>query len=152
MSWLRIDDIFPQHPKFSGWAVADKWAWLEVMVYCARYRTGGRIPEDLGLMPRSTTKRLLEKAERSGFIDRADDGGMVIHDWPIYNAATVTEKVAYYLAKHPGASANEVYKAIGGTRELVLAEVKRLQEGGSIGGSAEPSSEPDSELELRVVR
>lgn len=146
MSWLRLDDGFTKHPKFKGWTVAQKWAWLEVMEYCARYETGGRIPvEDLSLMPRSTTNQLLRKAEISGLIDRADDGGMVVHDWPIYNGTTIAEKVAYALAKHPDLSANQVHKLIGGTREVVLAEVARQRSTGSEPGTAEPQAEPETE-------
>jgi hypothetical protein len=138
MSWLRLDDGFTKHPKFSGWTAAQKWAWLEVMEYCARYETGGRIPHDLGVMPRSTTTSLLERASQAGLLDRADDGGLVIHDWLIYNGATIGEKVAYYLAKHPDASANEVHKALGGTREVVLSEVTRQRKPGSLTGTTEP--------------
>jgi hypothetical protein len=85
MSWLRTDDAFSQHPKFEGWTSAQKWAWLELMHYCARYRTAGRIPNDLTLLPRSTTEKLLERAETSGWIDRDRSGDRWIHDWRIYN-------------------------------------------------------------------
>jgi hypothetical protein len=44
--------------------------------------------------------------------------------------------VEEYLHEHPEASANEVYKEIGGKRVNVLAEVKRYrEEGGSLGGN-----------------
>lgn len=73
MAWLRLDDGFTKHPKFSGWTVREKWAWLEVMEYCARYSTGGVIPNDLSIMPRSTTQELLGKAIASGWIDEIAD-------------------------------------------------------------------------------
>lgn len=145
MSWLRLDDGFTQHPKLAGWTPAQKWAWLEVLSYCARYQTGGRIPADLSLMPRSVTAALLGRAEHSGLIDRADDSGKVVHDWPIYNGSTVEEKVAYYLAKHPDSTANEVVKALGGTREIVLAEVKKQRESGTNPGSESGTAEPEHE-------
>ena len=85
MAWLRLDDGFTKHPKFSGWTPAEKWAWLEVMEYCARYGTGGRIPDDLSLMPRTTTEKLLAKALLSGWLDVSEDGSRSIHDWSIYN-------------------------------------------------------------------
>jgi hypothetical protein len=84
MSWLRLDDGFPQHPKFEGWRAVDKWALLELMAYCARFRTRGMIPADPDLWPRSTTKRLLAKAVESGFVDDLD-GTLWIHDWATYN-------------------------------------------------------------------
>lgn len=146
MSWLRLDDGFTQHPKLAGWTPAQKWAWLEVLSYCARYQTGGRIPEDLNLLPRSVTPQLLKKAENARLIDRGDDGALIVHDWPIYNAPTVAEKVAHYLAQHPDATANDVHRVIGGTRQVVLSEVDRQRasgsDPGSTSGSAEPLTEP----------
>lgn len=89
MSWLRTDDAFSSHPKFEGWTAADKWAFLELMHYCARYRTGGRIPNDLGLLPRSVTARLLNRAEASGWLDHRSDA-LWLHDWDIYNPKDAT--------------------------------------------------------------
>jgi hypothetical protein len=84
MSWLRIDDNFPQHPKFEGWRAVDKWSWLEMMAYCARFSTGGRIPSDPQLWPRSVTQKLLDLALISGWIDERVDG-LWIHDFELYN-------------------------------------------------------------------
>lgn len=89
MSWLRIDDGFPQHPKFESWKPVEKWAWLEMMAYCARFSTAGRIPSDAALWPRSVTPRLLDLALVSGWIDEREDG-LWIHDWEKYNPADAT--------------------------------------------------------------
>ncbi len=85
MAWLRLDDGFTHHPKFEGWPPSRRWAWLEVMEYCARYNTRGRIPNDLSLLPKSTTETLLKQAEEAGWIDHDPQGGRLIHDWPKYN-------------------------------------------------------------------
>jgi hypothetical protein len=135
LSWLRLDDGFTKHPKFAGWTTAQKWAWLEVMEYCARYDTGGRIPDDFTLLPRSTTPKLLALAESSGWIDREADQRM-IHDWPLYSSSSIADKVAYYLGQYPDASANEIVRAVKANRQLVITEVKRLR-GGSETGSSE---------------
>lgn len=126
MSWLRIDDNFQQHPKFAGWKPADKWAFFELMGYCAKYKTRGRIPDDLGILPRTVTRRVIKMAQSSGWVDTAEDGSLWIHDWLVYNGQTAAEKVAAYLAANPEASANDVYRAVGGKREVVLAEVAKL--------------------------
>lgn len=123
MAWLRLDDGFTKHPKFEGWSPAQRWAWLEVMEYCARYTTRGRIPTDLGLLPRSTTAGLLAKAEASGWCARDASGALWINDWSLYNASTVEERVAAYLAKNPDATANDVQRNVGGKREIVLAAI-----------------------------
>lgn len=104
MSWVRTDDSFCQHPKFEGWPPARRWAWLEVMHYCARYQTGGRIPNDLSLLPRFCTKSLVNAAEKSGWVDRDSDGDLWIHDWEKYNPTdpTKAERQAKWRAKRNG--------------------------------------------------
>jgi hypothetical protein len=93
MSWLRLDDRFDQHPKFAGWTFGEKWAWLQVMLYCARYETRGRLPTDLSLMPRTTTQRLLNKAVESGWLESQEDGALWVHDWAIYNPSPDAERM-----------------------------------------------------------
>jgi hypothetical protein len=131
VSWLRTDDNFPQHPKFKGWSGAQKWAFVELMHYCARYRTGGHVPADLNLLPRPVNARLLGLAETSGWLDRDTDGELWIHDWFLYNG-TLEERVESYLAKYPEATANDVHKALGGNRQAVLVAVRDLRESGSV--------------------
>lgn len=93
MTWLRLDDGFDQHPKFAGWSVDNRWSWLQVMLYCARFQTKGRLPNDLSLMPRTVTKRLLKKAVESGWLDPQEDGTLVIHDWAVYNPSPDAERM-----------------------------------------------------------
>lgn len=135
MSWLRLDDRFTQHPKFSGWKPAERWAWLEVLEYCARYQTCGKVPEDVSLLPRSSSKTLLEKAVKSGLLDVENDGSRVVHDWQIYNGSSLEEKVSAYLSNHPNASANEVFRAVGGSRKAVLDLVLKLRADGTDNGT-----------------
>lgn len=138
MSWLRTDDGFTKHPKFEGWTPAQRWAWLEVMEYCARYETRGRIPTDLTLMSRSTTPRLLTAAEECGWCFRGEDGALWINDWDFYNPPRpadddVGKRVAEAIEARPEASANEVFKMVGGRRREVLAAVKALRAGSHVG-------------------
>jgi hypothetical protein len=123
--WLRLDDAFAQHPKFAGWTPAQKWAWLELLLWCAHHRTGGLIPDDPALLPRSCRQGLLERAERSGLIDRDAEGRRYVHDWQVYNGETLETRVAAYLEQHPTATANQVYRAVGGRRQEVLDIVRK---------------------------
>jgi hypothetical protein len=92
VSWLRLDDKFAEHPKFAGWTPREKWAWLSVMSYCARYRTGGIIPDDLRLLPKDCDKKLVEKARESGWLETNPDTGVeTIHDWDFYNPSDATQ-------------------------------------------------------------
>jgi hypothetical protein len=136
MSWLRIDDGFAQHPKIVQLTPKDRWTWLELLCYCARYRTGGRVPAGIAEVVRGTTPAFLARCERLRLLEAAAGGDFLVHDWQIYNGETIAEKVAAYLWKTPDATANEVHKSIGGKRETVLAEVARLRKtGGSPPGS-----------------
>lgn len=142
MAWLRLDDGFTKHPKFEGWKPAERWAWLEVMEYCARYRTRGRIPTDESLLPRSVTRQLLEKAERSGWCERRPESGspsgspepLWINDFDLYNppeldADELMERVKQAVEEHPGASANELARLIGGRRKAALEAIRRFRTG-----------------------
>lgn len=129
MSWLRIDDGFSRHPKVTALTHRERWVWVDLLCYCARYQTGGYLPDNVaGIVPGATPK----------FVNRCGELGLLniigqrirVHDWHVYNG-TVGDRVAHYLDENPDATANEVHKAVGGTRELVLIEVKRVKESGS---------------------
>jgi hypothetical protein len=108
MAWLRLDDAFPQHPKFEGWPPAQRWAFLELMSYCAKHRTEGRVPTDLTLLPRLVTGKLLRQAEDVGLIDRDPEGDLWVHDWSIYNPSDPTnaERQARHREKLRNAKRN----------------------------------------------
>ncbi len=128
MAWLRIDDGFSQHPKVVKLSRADRWTWLEVLCYCARFRTDGKVPSVVGEVVRGASPSFLQRCSEFGLLDHSD-GGYLVHDWTIYNGETIGEKVAYYLDKSPDASANEVHRAIGGKRDLVLSIVAQYRSG-----------------------
>jgi hypothetical protein len=136
MSWLRVDDGFTDHPKIVALGTpAKRWTWLRILTYTARYRSP-HVPAALREIIAEATPKYLQQCVEIGLIDVADDGSMSVHDWLIYNAGTIAEKVAVYLSSNPEASANQVYKALGGTREIVLGEVARQRATGSESGSA----------------
>lgn len=129
MSWLRIDDGFSRHPKVTALTHRERWTWLDVLCYCASYQTGGYLPEGIGgIVPGATTK-FLGRCGELGLVNVVGDR-LRVHDWHVYNG-TIGDRVAHYLDENPDATANEVHKAVGGTRELVLIEVKRVKESGS---------------------
>lgn len=127
MAWLKLDDGFPEHRKIINLKRADRWAWVELLCYCARQGEHGRIPEGVGDVLRNVTPAFLNNCTAAGLLDIEPDGTRWIHDWDIYNGSTVTERVAAYLDRHPDAPSNEVHKAVGGKREIVLAEIQKLR-------------------------
>lgn len=127
MAWLRIDDGFTEHRKLVELTRSDRWTWVEILCYCARQQNGGTVPSGIGDIIRRATPKYLARCVDLGLIDR-HDGTMTVHDWDIYNAATIEERVAAYVQNYPNATANEVHRAIGGKRALVLAAVAKLRE------------------------
>lgn len=155
MSWLRIDDGFTQHPKVIQLGVRDRWTWLDVLCYCARYRTGGTVTDTISEVVRGATPGFLSRCYGVGLLDRAGDV-YVVHDWNIYNGSTLDERVTAYLLAYPQASANEVVKSIGGSRNQVLESVARYRSGTAsteeLGKSgAAPGTAPGTEVVRKSV-
>jgi predicted DNA-binding transcriptional regulator AlpA len=126
MTWLRLDDGFAEHPKVLALGNAQaRWAWVEVLTYCARRKTGGRIPSGIEDVLKRATPAFLKRCEQVGLVEN-NGNGLVVHDWDVYNGA-LGERVAEYLEKHPDATANEVVKALGANRKTVLRLINALR-------------------------
>lgn len=108
MSWLRLDDGFVDHPKVIALGTPPtRWAWLEVLMYCARHRTSGRIPEGIGDVVRRATPALLSRARDVGLIDVDEQGAMRVHDWNTYNVdPTNAERQARYRSRKRNAESD----------------------------------------------
>lgn len=85
MAWLRIDDGFAQHPKVVSLTPRDRWTWLEILCYCARYRTEGKVPASVKEVVRGATTQYLHRAQQLGLLDSESPGEYTVHDWPDYN-------------------------------------------------------------------
>lgn len=134
MSWLRIDDGFTANKKVAQLSDGEFRCWMRLLCHCAH--TGDPLVTPASVREVATlTKARVKRYAELGLLDAAE-GGHVVHDWIVYSDASVADKVAYFLGEHPEASANDVVRAVGGKREIVLAEVARLRvgtESGSLG-------------------
>jgi hypothetical protein len=101
VSWLRIDDAFPQHPKIVGLPRSDRWTWLEVLAYCARYRTEGKVPPGVHEAVPAATPKTLQKYVQAGLLDE-DETGLRVHDWSDFNPKdpTKAQRQARWRASH----------------------------------------------------
>lgn len=79
MSWVKLDDGFPQHPKVIGLSLEARWAYVEGLCYAARYETDGVIPDVIAangpVRAELTASGLWESLENS----------VGIHDYLVYN-------------------------------------------------------------------
>lgn len=82
MSWLKIDDQFPDHPKIVEAGPLASWLHVCGMAYCARYLTDGFIPADQvsRLANLSSPHNLSAKLVRVALWEPVS-GGFQICDW-----------------------------------------------------------------------
>lgn len=131
MSWLRLDDTFDTHAKILGLGTdGRRWTWQRILLYTCRHRSAV-IPASIREVVGKATPSFIEDCKKLGLIDVDPDGTMKVHDWRIYNSESVAEKVAAFIAQKPDATANQVHKAIGGKREVVLAVFAEMTKTGT---------------------
>ena len=89
MTWVRLDDLFPDHPKVQR--VSDHAAWMFVcgLCYCARLRTDGVIPEAAVTTLTHARKPMVlaEELVEVGLWDRGDRE-FLVHDFLEYNPSS----------------------------------------------------------------
>lgn len=100
MTWVRLDDGFPEHPKID--AAGGDAAWLHVcaLAYCNRALTDGFVAaERIGrLSDRKSPRRLAARLVEVG-LWRPVDGGYEIHDYHDYQP-TRAEVLAEQAVRH----------------------------------------------------
>lgn len=82
MSWVRIDDVMPEHPKVAGLSDRAFRAHVEAMCYAARSRTRGRLATSV--VRRYGWHRSALELVEAGVWEEVGDG-WVIHDFETYN-------------------------------------------------------------------
>lgn len=79
MTWVRLDDALPRHPKIVALPVATRWAFIEALCYCGSYLTDGYLPA--GVINQRDAQSLLA----AGLLDPRAEGGFLVHDFLVYN-------------------------------------------------------------------
>lgn len=82
MTWLKIDDAMPEHPKLEHLSVQAKWARVELLCYCARNLTDGHVPSERAR--RMATPRVLTELVSADLVHR-NGTGWVMHDYLDWN-------------------------------------------------------------------
>ncbi len=85
MTWVKLDDQFPDHPKVIAAGPQAGWLYICGICYSARYLTDGFVPASVvpRLMNANTTK-LIERLVAVGLWEVTEDG-YHIHDYLAYN-------------------------------------------------------------------
>lgn len=106
MTWVRIDDGAPLHPKLLTAGAEAGWLWLAGLAYANRYATDGTIPPQAlpTLYPveswtRTHVGRLAARLVEVGLWTPREGGGWTIHDYSQYQEealrASVDERRQY---------------------------------------------------------
>lgn len=69
MTWVKIDDQFPDHPKIERAGPEAAWLYVAGLCYCAQYLTDGRIPK-------TRVSRLTAFPDGERLADRLMDAGL----------------------------------------------------------------------------
>jgi len=138
MSYVKLLDGYDTNPKLLALTEVERWRWTRLLLTCTRHHTD---VVTLPVLAELKLDKALDKLVRVGLLHLFDTGRWRVHDFLALNAETVDERVTAYLADHPGASANEVHRNVGGRKQDVLALVHRFR-GTGVPGTAEPPPEP----------
>ena len=86
MPWVKLDDLFSDHPKVMEAGPLAAWLHVCAMCYCGRYLTDGFIPtgQVRKLADVDNAQELASKLVDVGLWENAE-GGYQIHDWLEYN-------------------------------------------------------------------
>lgn len=90
MSWVKIDDSHPDHPKIMALGPLRREAGflnLEALCYSARLLTDGRLPAGV---VKGYPRRLVAALVRVGLWEQLGDGDVLIHDYLVYQPSRAT--------------------------------------------------------------
>ena len=85
MTWVRLDDKLPRHPKVMALGKLRHPALgvhVEALCYCSEYLTDGILPAEY---VRRCQRRLVEALVSVGIRHRLGDGTVQVHDYLDYN-------------------------------------------------------------------
>jgi hypothetical protein len=94
VTWLKLDDGFPNHPKVAWLPLKARWLLIEAGCWCARYLTDGTIPREIAegwqgkaMVRAVVTAGLWHQGHGCGTDEcvEGDGAGYVVHDFLRYN-------------------------------------------------------------------
>ena len=86
MPWVKLDDMFPDHPKVVSAGPVAGWLYVCGLCYCGRYLTDGYIPlhQVKKLADVDDVDELVTRLVEAQLWELCEDGYMV-HDYLVYN-------------------------------------------------------------------
>jgi hypothetical protein len=98
MSWVRLDDQWADHPKFTKVGDTGQLMWVKALTYACRYRTKGIVPTGAvaKLISIRNTRHVEDRLVKAGLWIPCDDGYR-IHDFEKYQP--ISEEKRIQIAK-----------------------------------------------------
>lgn len=84
MSWVRVDDKFPRHPKVIGLCAQAAALWLAACCWCSEYETDGALPDTAVMRLSWYAAEAAKELEVAGLWVRTETGWQ-IHDYLKFN-------------------------------------------------------------------
>ncbi len=84
MSWHRVDDCWPDHPRFEGLDAGEVAFWFALLAYCSRNQTDGVVSTYALKRIRFCTPKRIEKLRQRELIVDARDGHVSLRDYLDY--------------------------------------------------------------------
>lgn len=149
MSWVRIDDGAPDHPKLLKAGAEACWLWVCGLAYCNRQakKRDGFIPTEKvpALYPIRGAMRLADKLVEVGLWERVD-GGFLVHDYLEFQPTSDLRAARAEAGRRGGQRSGEVRRSNGEAKPKQVASTKE-----PIGSNPDPDPDPDPEKNPPVV-
>lgn len=100
MTWVRLDDGAPLHPKLLAVGPEAAWLWVAGLAYANRHTTNGTIPPQAlpalypsDQWPRARLAKLATALVEAGLWTAREGGGWEVHDYAQYQAEAMRDAV-----------------------------------------------------------
>jgi hypothetical protein len=100
MTWVRLDDGAPLHPKLLAVGPEAAWLWVAGLAYANRHVTNGAIPPQAlpalypsDQWPRARLAKLAAALVEAGLWTAREGGGWDVHDYAQYQAEAMRDAV-----------------------------------------------------------
>ncbi len=151
MAWLRLDDGYDTHPKLLSLPEQQRWRWTRVLLYCARYRTRGRITQE-ALTEVGIDARLRGRLLELALLETADDV-YTVNDWAVYNPVdpTSAERKRRFKERHGNDEGTDEEREGNGERNAGNAATRAAARARPVPNptpSTKPSTTPAANVDL----
>lgn len=150
MTWVRIDDGMPDHPKFSEPEDEDAALalWVRSLCYCNRNRTDGFVPRrKVATLSRAADPYVVASQLVAAGLWEEVDGGFVLHDYADYQPlkAQIEARSAMKAAvgQLGGKASGEVRRNQAGTKQEPNAKQTASKKRSSDEAKFNPTPTPD---------